>query len=84
MNTAHAKADGMKNIIRNARRVSSRIAIMIDTKGPEIRTTAVTQPLEYKTGETVRIVGCPDLETVHDCVYVSYPHIAKDVKVGDH
>lgn len=84
MNTAHAKADGMKNIIRNARKVSPRIAIMIDTKGPEIRTTAVAQPLEYKTGETVRIVGCPDVETVHDCVYVSYPHIAKDVKVGDH
>jgi pyruvate kinase len=83
MNTAHADAEGMKKIIRNARAVSSRIAIMIDTKGPEIRTTGVAQPLMYKTGETVNIIGRPDVESVHDSVSVSYPNIAQDVKVGD-
>ena len=40
MNTAHATPEGLKKIIRNVRAVSNQIAILIDTKGPEVRTTA--------------------------------------------
>ena len=36
MNTAHASAEGIKNIIRNVREVSPHIGILIDTKGPEV------------------------------------------------
>ena len=45
MNTAHATIEGMKNIIKNVRAVSSHIALLIDTKGPEVRTTNVAEPL---------------------------------------
>lgn len=41
INTAHATPDGMRTIIRNTREVSPHIALLIDTKGPEVRTTAV-------------------------------------------
>lgn len=50
MNTAHATPDGIRTIIRNVRAVSPHIALMIDTKGPEVRTTGVESPIEYKTG----------------------------------
>lgn len=83
MNTAHATPDGICTIIRNVRTVSPHIALMIDTKGPEVRTTGVDQPIEYKTGDVVKIFGRPDMDSSHDIVNLSYPDIAKDVKVGD-
>lgn len=83
MNTAHATPDGIRTIIKNVRTVSPHIALMIDTKGPEVRTTGVDQPIEYKTGDVVKIFGRPDMDSSHDIVNLSYSDIAKDVKVGD-
>lgn len=83
MNTAHATPDGIRCIIRNTRAVSPHIGILIDTKGPEVRTTDVESPIEYKTGDVVRIFGRPEMNTTHDIINVSFPDFAKDVKVGD-
>ena len=38
MNTAHASREGFEKLVANVREVSNRIAILMDTKGPEIRT----------------------------------------------
>ena len=84
MNTAHASADGIREIIRNTRKVSHHIGILMDTKGPEIRTTSCDKPIEYKTGDVVKILGRPDVDSEHDIVNVSYPNFAQDVKVGNH
>lgn len=84
INTAHATPDGIYEVVKNVRAVSPHIGIMIDTKGPEIRTTTTPEPIEYNIGEEVYICGCPDKETSHDYVYVSYTDICKDVHVGDH
>ena len=84
MNTAHAPAEGIKKIVENTRAVSPHIALLIDTKGPEIRTTSVANPIPYKTGEIIKIFGRPDVETTHDIINVSYKDIANDVKVGAH
>ena len=83
MNTAHATPDGIRSIIRNTRAVSPHIGILIDTKGPEVRTTDVESPIEYKTGDVVSIFGRPEMNTTHDIINVSFPDFAKDVKVGD-
>ena len=83
MNTAHATPDGIRSIIRNTRAVSPHIGILIDTKGPEVRTTDVESPIEYKTGDVVRIFGRPEMNTTHDIINVSFLDFAKDVKVGD-
>lgn len=83
MNTAHATPDGIRSIIRNTRAVSPHIGILIDTKGPEVRTTDVESQIEYKTGDVVRIFGRPEMNTTHDIINVSFPDFAKDVKVGD-
>jgi len=83
MNTAHATAEGIRNIVRNVRAVSPHIALMIDTKGPEVRTTDVERPIEYKTGDMVKIFGRAGMATSHDIINVSYADITKDVKAGD-
>ena len=83
MNTAHATREGMENIIKNVREVSPHIGILIDTKGPEVRTTNVAEPIKYKTGDIVKVFGRPEMDSLHDTVNVSYADIAIDVKVGD-
>lgn len=83
MNTAHATPEGIRKIINNVREVSPHIGIMIDTKGPEVRTTNVKAPIPYKTGDVVKIFGRPEMDTEHDIINVSYADITKDVKVGD-
>ena len=83
INTAHASPEGIRTIIKNTRAVSPHIGILIDTKGPEIRTTTVDAPIGYKAGEMVKIFGRPGMETSHDIINLSFPDIATDVKVGD-
>lgn len=82
INTAHATPEGMKSVIDNVRAVSNRIAILIDTKGPEVRTTGCAEPIEYVAGDKVRIMGNPGQDTAKDCICVSYPDFVKDLEVG--
>ena len=49
------RGEGFEKLIANVREVSNRIAILMDTKGPEVRTTASAEgPIDFKTGEKVR------------------------------
>ena len=82
INTAHATPEGIRAIIANTREVSRYIGIMIDTKGPEIRTTGCDVPIPYIKGEQVRIGSCPDKDTTHDLIQVSYTNFREDVAVG--
>jgi pyruvate kinase len=84
MNTAHATEEGLKDIIRNVREVSRHIGILIDTKGPEVRTTGCEAPIEYKTGDVVKLFGRPDVDSTHDIVNLSYENFAADIQEGDH
>src|SRR5213082_1388608 len=55
LNMAHAKHDWTRTVIRRIRAVSKKIerdvAIMMDIKGPEIRTGDLDVPIELKAGE---------------------------------
>lgn len=84
MNTAHATPDGIRAIIRNTREVSPHLALLIDTKGPEVRTTNVEQPITYKKGDVVKIFGRPEMDTTHDIINVSYTDFTKCVGKGAH
>lgn len=84
MNTAHATKEGMTQVIKNVRAVSPHIGILIDTKGPEVRSTTVKEPISYKTGDVVKIFGRPEMESIHDIVNVSYKDFCRDVHEGDH
>lgn len=61
MNTAHATEEGIRTIVKNV--PSAHIGIMIDTKGPEVRTTGVKEPIHYNVGDVVKIFGRPEMES---------------------
>ena len=85
MNTAHANREGFERLITNVREVSNRIAILMDTKGPEVRTTPLTgEPITFKTGDRVKVVGNPEQLTTPECIAVSYPNFVHDLNEGGH
>jgi len=84
MNSAHLQQEGFLKIINNVRAVSNQIAILMDTKGPEIRTTIAENDLiELHTGELVKIVGNADLLSTRECIAVNYPYFVRDLHVND-
>ncbi len=82
LNTAHMDHESALKVIRNVRAVSERIAILIDTKGPEIRTNKAEKPLEVTFGDRVMFKGDPKGLTTPECVYVNYRHFVRDVSLG--
>ncbi len=83
INTAHQDTDGSSLIINNVRKVSDRIAILVDTKGPEIRTTVSRDPIEVNAGETIQIIGDPNMPSIPGRISVSYPGFVRDLAVGN-
>jgi pyruvate kinase len=83
MNSAHLDKEGFDKIIRNTRAVSNRIGILMDTKGPEVRTTVSDEPLAFKTGDKVLIKGDINGITSTECIYVNYKNFAGEIKLGD-
>ena len=83
INTAHATAEGIRKVINNVREVSPHLAILIDTKGPEIRTTSVVENIFFKTGDRLKICGNPSEISSKEIVYVTYPDFVRDLNVGN-
>jgi pyruvate kinase len=88
-NMAHATHESIKKSITRIRRASQRagrqIALMMDVKGPEIRTGDVEAPLDLKEGDLIDFVLCKSAEPVGDTpqVTVNYPKLITDLKLGD-
>ncbi len=83
LNTAHQSLEDALPVIENVRAVSERIGIMIDTKGPEIRTMGGMDPLHVKTGDVVSVTGSCDIARSSKCVPVSYDRFTEDLSVND-
>ena len=81
MNSAHLNADGFNKIITNVRAVSNTIAILMDTKGPEMRTTTIEDDgrVNFVTGDRVKMVGDPNIPTTKECIGISYPNFVQDL-----
>lgn len=82
INTAHQPPEASVNVIKNVRQVSDKIAILIDTKGPEIRTTVCDEKVNLKKGEKISLIGDPGCKTSDKAIYVSHSKIADDVETG--
>lgn len=85
MNSAHLEWEGFKKIVDNARAADPTLAIMMDTKGPEIRTTVTEtgDPVEFHAGDNVTFIGNPDGKTSSKVISLNYTDIANVVKAGD-
>ncbi len=85
MNSAHLDYEGFKKIVTNTRAADPSLGIMMDTKGPEIRTTVTEtgEPVRFSTGATVHVVGDPDGKTSSQKICLNYKDIASILKPGD-
>ncbi|MCG8472475.1 MAG: pyruvate kinase [Desulfobacterales bacterium] len=84
LNTAHMTTDDALEVIHNVRSVSEKLAIMIDTKGPEIRTVAMDEAMVVKEGDAIDVKGDAAGQCAPGLLCVSYSGIADDVPVGSH
>lgn len=82
INSAHLDIDGALKIIGNVRQVSDKIAILIDTKGPEIRTTICDAPIHLIKGQKINIIGDPDKKSSEAGIHVTYKSFSSDVPIG--
>lgn len=82
LNSAHMDEEGFNNVVGNIRKVSKHIGILMDTKGPEVRTTIAQEPIVLKTGDRVKVAGNPDVETTRECICVSYKNFVSEMSVG--
>ncbi len=82
LNTAHQSTQDTLRVVKTVRAVSDKIALMLDTKGPEIRTTACNEPIHVKKGQILKLIGNPNCTSSADGICVSHKNIAKDVPLG--
>ncbi len=92
LNMAHASHDWTRMIIRRIRGVSKKInrevAIMMDIKGPEIRTGDVSAPIDLQPGQIFDFTIRPSTQNGEGeeeirSVSVNYKDIINDINVSD-
>nr|WP_236649807.1 pyruvate kinase [Rhodopirellula sp. SM50] len=88
LNMAHGSVEWVGEIIARIRQASHHVgrevAIMMDVKGPEVRTGPVDAPIELKSGDRLELHTQP-FQLCDDGVHrvsVNYPDLPADVEVG--
>ena len=94
LNMAHGDKPWVMELIRRIRRISAElgrdVAVMMDVKGPEIRTGPVGESIELDTGDRVRLViqsAAPDSDGTAGAdgipvVSINYAGLPRHVEVG--
>lgn len=87
LNFSHGSHEYHRKNIERVRRISNElgmpVAIMLDTKGPEIRTGLLVnhEPVMLKGGDQV-ILTTEDVEGTAERIHVDYADLPKEVEVG--
>jgi pyruvate kinase len=82
LNTAHQSIEETLKVITNVRKVSEKIPLIIDTKGPEIRTTASDYKVAVRKGDRIRISGDASRSSTPECIYVNYGNFVNELEPG--
>lgn len=87
LNMAHATTDWVESVVLQIRDVSAlagrQVAVMMDVKGPEIRTGAVPAPIELEPGDQLELYSTtPSPGFAGISVPVNYRDLPADVTVG--
>lgn len=83
INTAHQDVEQSLPLIKKIREVSNSIAILVDTKGPEVRTTKTTTDLSLKKGDSIKLSAGSDTDfTTGAVIFVNYPDFCKHVALN--
>jgi pyruvate kinase len=85
LNMAHGSGDWVRDTLRNIRATSEEVkrhvAVMMDVKGPEIRTGVVREPIDLQIDDAFEFYTVAPSEGIRG-VSVNYPGFANDVTVG--
>jgi len=85
LNMAHGSEEWVSSLVKRLRDVSHEVqrhvAVMMDVKGPEIRTGVVSEPIELKAGDEFEFFTTSPTDGVRG-VSVNYPGLPTDVNVG--
>lgn len=74
----------IKNIREASKITGKRVAILLDTKGPEIRTHNMKDgKVDFQIGDVVRI-AMDEVEGTREKFSVTYPELINDVEIGTH
>ena len=84
INSAHTTLESSLPIVENTRAVSDKIAILIDTKGPEIRITHMGAENGFivKEGDEVIFEDNPLGVSGNALLYTNYNHFVAEIPVG--
>lgn len=84
INSAHTTLESSLPIVENTRKVSDKIAILVDTKGPEIRITQMGAEggFHVKEGDEVIFENNPKGISGNGLLYTNYNNFIADVPVG--
>lgn len=93
LNFSHGNWEQHRETIRMLHRVNTRlqasknppycIGIMLDTKGPEVRTGVVDKPLDIKANEEVVFSYTPRPKEKRQVILVNHKYFAQDVRGAD-
>ncbi len=86
MNFSHKDYEEKKMVIDLVRKLNkenkTKLSLMLDNKGPEIRTGKKETKTQYEPEEIVKVTINPDEVGERD-IYCDYPFLLEDLKVGD-
>lgn len=83
LNTAHQTTETALKVVQNVRQVSGKIPFILDTKGPEIRTSKIKYDITVKENDTVFINCNKDRELDSNSFSVNYSEYIQDINVGN-
>lgn len=88
INMAHANHDYVRTVARRIRKIGEKldrpISVMMDVKGPEIRTGDVEHPITLETNEIFDFTIKPNAANSEEIrsVDVNYANLVNDIEVG--
>ena len=77
LNFSHGSYDYFEQLIRNVREVSDEITILLDTKGPEIRTSLIDseQDLDLKINHKITLSNDISKKSTESLIQLDYKHL---------
>jgi pyruvate kinase len=85
LNMAHGTGEWAAALIQRVREVSNElgrhVAVMMDVKGPEIRTGPTVDPIDLQVGQLFELYTTTPTDGIAG-VKVNYPGLPTDVKIG--
>lgn len=85
-NFSHADHENSKKIVERVRKLNAagttNLELLLDTKGPEIRTGDLDEKISYEAGEVIKMYVDDSKRTGKD-LFCDYEYLIEDINVGD-